>query len=320
MVVVAAHTPCRGGAMDNFSSARHNTEEGASQSAQSCQTYVSSRLAFRVTASWGAQSHNTVVSNRFAFRITASWGAQSHNAVVSSRFVFHGVSNPGTLVVATTKTLSVTLWWCVVVCFTAMRGTACTSHPPQNKNSLAVTPIYHFHFNLYFLKAPLALRWSQAPRHSVTSHAPACAPHVIFYFRCLLESLLDFRSGACRFCATEAATGAFPLFTCLPCPRGCLVVFLYTFLCPVATTTLAVLSELLLSELDSDDVEDVPPLLELVVDELSVSEPSESSDARRSGRQSSSASLVGGCVPYLSPPSSPVVVACPMPSHASLST
>ena len=258
--------------MDDFSSARPNTEEGASQGAQSCQTYVSSRFAFRVTASWGAQSHNTVVSNRFVFRITASWGAQSHNAVVSSRFVFHRVTNPGTSVVPTTSTSSVTLWLCVVVCLAAMRGTACTSHPPQNKNSLAVTPIYHFHFNLYFLKAPLALRWSQAPLHSVTSHAPACAPHIIFYFRCLLESLLDFRSGACRFCASEAATGAFPLFTCLPCPRGCLVVFLYTFLCPVATTTLALLTELLLSELDSDDVEDVPPLLQLVVDELSVSE------------------------------------------------
>ena len=44
---------------------------------------------------------------------------------------------------------------------------------------------------------------------------------------------------------------------------------MYTFLCPVATSTLVLLSELLLSELDSDDVEDVPPLLELVVDELS---------------------------------------------------
>ena len=75
---------------------------------------------------------------------------------------------------------------------------------------------------------------------------------------------LDFRSGACRFCATEAAIGAFPLLTCLPCPRGCLAVFLYTFLRPVATTTLALLSELLLSELDSDDVEDVPPILQLV--------------------------------------------------------
>ena len=65
--------------------------------------------------------------------------------------------------------------------------------------------------------------------------------------------------------------------------------------------TLALLSELLPSELYSDDVEDVPPLLELVVDELSVSEPSDSSDARSSGRQSSSASLVVRCVPYLSP-------------------
>ena len=49
-----------------------------------------------------------------------------------------------------------------------------------------------------------------------------------------------------------------------------LAVFLYTFFCLVATTTLVLLSELLLSELDSDDVEDVPPLLEMVVDELSV--------------------------------------------------
>ena len=49
-----------------------------------------------------------------------------------------------------------------------------------------------------FLKAPLALRSSQAPHHSVTSYAPACAPQVIVYFRCLLESLLDFCSSASR--------------------------------------------------------------------------------------------------------------------------
>ena len=157
--------------MDDFSSARPNTEEGASQGVQSCKTYVSSRFAFRVTTSWGAQSHNTVVSNRFVFWITASWGAQSHNAVVSSRFVFHGVPNPGTWVVPTTSTLSVALWLCVVVCLAAMRGTACTSPPPPPppKNSLTVRPIDHFHFNLHFLKAPLALRWSQAPRHSMHS-------------------------------------------------------------------------------------------------------------------------------------------------------
>ena len=51
--------------MDNFSSARPNTEEGASQGAESCKTYVLSRFAFRVSASWGAQSHNAVLSSRF---------------------------------------------------------------------------------------------------------------------------------------------------------------------------------------------------------------------------------------------------------------
>ena len=44
------------------------------------------------------------------------------------------------------------------------------------------------------------------------------------------------------------------------------MVFLYSFLCPVATTTLVLLSELLRWELDSDEIEDVRPLLELVVD------------------------------------------------------
>ena len=98
--------------------------------------------------------------------------------------------------------------------------------PKKKKHSLGDRPIYHFHFNIHFLKAPLALRWSQAPRHSVTSYALARAPHVIVYFRCLLESLLNFRSGACRFYSNEAATAVFPLFACLACPRGCLAVFL----------------------------------------------------------------------------------------------
>ena len=119
--------------MDDFSSARPNTEEGASQGAQSYKMYVSSRFAFRITASWGARSHNTVVSNHFGFRITASWGAQSNNAVVSSCFLFHGVPNPGTSVVPTTSTSSATLWLCVVVCLAAMCGTACTSHPKKKK-------------------------------------------------------------------------------------------------------------------------------------------------------------------------------------------
>ena len=47
--------------MVDFSSARPNTEEGASEGAQSWKADVSSRFAFRITAPWGAQSHNTVV-------------------------------------------------------------------------------------------------------------------------------------------------------------------------------------------------------------------------------------------------------------------
>ena len=47
--------------MDEFSSARPNTKEGASQGAQSCKAYVSSRFAFWITASWGAQSHNMLL-------------------------------------------------------------------------------------------------------------------------------------------------------------------------------------------------------------------------------------------------------------------
>ena len=40
--------------MDDFSSARPNTEEGALEGAQSCKAYISSRFAFRITESWGA--------------------------------------------------------------------------------------------------------------------------------------------------------------------------------------------------------------------------------------------------------------------------
>ena len=126
---------------------------------------------------------------------------------------------------------------CVVLCVSqqcmALLDT-CTPHP--KKIPLGDTPIYHFHFNLHFLKAPLALCLSQAPRHSATSYAPACAPQVIVYFCCLLKSLLDFRCGACRFCtvdvdeATTAATDAnFPLFACLACPRVAWQSFCTTF-------------------------------------------------------------------------------------------
>ena len=42
-------------------------------------------------------------------------------------------------------------------------------------------------------------------------------------------------------------------------------VFLYTFLCRVATTTLVLMSKMPLANLDFDEVDDVSPLLEEVV-------------------------------------------------------
>ena len=285
------------------------------------------RRTFRHVSRFASPLHGVPSPAIRSFRIVSHFGAPLHGVPNPTMRSFRVVScftvcPIPELRLCQQQVHRLSRYGCALLCVSRQCAEphALPKPPPPKKNFLAVRPIYHFQFNLHFLKAPLALHWSQAPRHSVMSYAPACAPHVIFYFRCLLESLLDFRSGACRFCATEAATGAFPLFACLPCRRGCLAVFLYTFLCPIATTTLALLSELLLSELDSDDVEDIPPLLELVVDELSVSDLFDSSDVPRSGRQSSSASLVGRCGPYLSPPSSHMVVACPMPSSACLST
>ena len=282
------------------------------------------RRAFRHVSRFTPPLHGVPSPTIRSFQIVSRFGSPLHGVpdptMRSFRVIscFMGCQIPE-LRLCQQQVHRLSRYGCVLLCVSRQCAEPHALRTPQ-KNSLVDRPIYHFHFNIHFLKAPLALHWSQAPRHSVASYALACAPHAIVYFRCLLESLLDFRFGACRSCATEAATGAFPLFACLPCPRGCVTFFLYTFLCLVAMTTLALLSELLLSELDSDDVEDVPPLLELVVDELSVSDLFDSLDVRHSGRQSSSASLAGRCVPYLSPPSSPVVVACPVPSSASLST
>ena len=144
MVVVAAHTPCLGwggGGREGLSSARPNTEEGASQGAQCCKAYVSSH---------------------FTFQITASWGAKSQNAVVSSRFVFHGVPNPGTWVVPTTSR-NAKLWLCVIVCLAAICGTTCRMHFAPGKKPPRNRPIYHFHFNFHFLKAPLAQKVATSP-------------------------------------------------------------------------------------------------------------------------------------------------------------
>ena len=100
------------------------------------------------------------------------------------------------------------------------------------------------------------------------------------------------------------------LLACLPVELlGGLFVHLSYF---VVMTTLAMFSELPLSEPNTNDVEDVSPLLECVVDELSMCKPSISLDLRPFGHQSPSASLLRRWVPFWSPFLSPVVVACPV--------
>ena len=107
--------------MDDFSSARPNTEEGASHDAQSCKAYVSSFFV----------SHHRFMGcpvpqyGRFAsFRVSDHHCIPQCGRFESFRVVFHGVPNPRTSVVPTRSTSSVMLWLCVVVCLAAMRGTA----------------------------------------------------------------------------------------------------------------------------------------------------------------------------------------------------
>ena len=225
-----AHTPCRGGPW-TISLRRGPTPKRVPHRVPN-----PARRTFRHVSRFASPLHGVPSPTIRSFRIVSRFGSPLHGVpnptMRSFRVVscFTGCPIPE-LRLCQQQVHRLSRYGCVLLCVSRQCAEPHAPRtPPQHKNSLAVTPIYHFHFNLYFLKAPRALRWSQAPRHSVTSHAPACAPRVIFYFRCLLESLLDFRSGACRFCATEAATSAFPLFTCLACPRGCFVVFLYTFL------------------------------------------------------------------------------------------
>ena len=64
LVVVAAHTPCRGGG-GGTSCVRPDAQEGAPQGAQACEALVSQRFAFRFrfTNSRDAQSRCVVVSH-----------------------------------------------------------------------------------------------------------------------------------------------------------------------------------------------------------------------------------------------------------------
>ena len=142
----------------------------------------------------------------------------------------------------------------------AMRGTACSLHPSKIKLPSGYTHLpLSFQYPFPQGTACIALVPSSPSECNVLCTCLCTSRKRLL--RILLESLLHFRSLTCHYCATEAATGVFQLFACLPCTHRCLTVFLHAFLCRTATTTLALLSELLISELDSDDVEDFPPLL-----------------------------------------------------------
>ena len=169
--------------MDDFSSARPNTKEGASRCPiVQCVRFVTFRVLHhrfmgRLVPQYGCLELLRVSEHRFM-------GCPIPQCGCLSRFVFHRVPNPGTSVMPTTSTSSA-----MVVCYCVSSGNArnCLTHALRTpkKNSPGDRPIYHFYFNFRFLRAPLALRWSQAPSHSVISYAPTCAPQVIIYFRCL---------------------------------------------------------------------------------------------------------------------------------------
>ena len=173
------------------------------------------RRTFRHVSRFTSPLHGVPSPTMQSFRIVSRFGSTLHGVpnptMQSFRVVscFTGCPIPE-LGLCQQQVHRLSRYGCVLLCVSRQCAEPHALRT-QKKNSLADRPIYHFHFNIHFLKAPLALHWSQALRHSVTSYAPACAPHAIVYFRCLLESLPDFRSGACRFCATEAAKGAFPL-------------------------------------------------------------------------------------------------------------
>ena len=136
--------------MDDFSLARPKSEEGASQGAQSCKAYVSSPLAFCITALWGAQSRNTVVSNRFAFRSTTSWGTQSHGHFApfcvsrGAQSRTFGCAN-NTYIVCRAMVLR----YCVSRGNARNQLTHALRTPPK-KNSLGDGPIYDFHYKIHF--------------------------------------------------------------------------------------------------------------------------------------------------------------------------
>ena len=189
MVVVAAHTPCReggGGGAWTISLRRSPTPKRVphrvpnlamrmfhhgSRFASPLHGVPSPRIrSFRIVSRFGAPLHGGPNSTMRSFRVVSCFtGCPIPELRLCQQHV-HRLSRNG----------------CVLLCVSrqcAEPVDACTSHPKKGS-------IDQIHLRLLlqypFLKAQLALHSSQASRHSVTPYAPACAPQVIVYFRCLL--------------------------------------------------------------------------------------------------------------------------------------
>ena len=173
MVVVATHTPCRGGGGAwTISLRRGPTHKRMSHSVPNL-----GMRTFRHVLRFGAPLHGVPNPTMRSFRVVLRFGAPLHGVpnptMRSFRVVscFTGCPIPE-LRLCQQQVHRPSRYGCVIFCVSRQCAEpldAYTSHP--QKNSLGDRPIYHFHFNIHFLKAPLALRWSQAPCHSLM-HLP----------------------------------------------------------------------------------------------------------------------------------------------------
>ena len=156
------------------------------------------------------------------------------------------------------------------------------------------------------------------------------------YFRWRFALLLALAPSGCRFYAFAYAFDGVALLTApLTLPATLLALpgvflpicrcaweatFLPAFLRPDTMITPSSLFEELLAELEVDVLEDdALPLPEPKVDVESEVEWSPLSELVAPGIQSTSSSTLGLCVPYMSPPSSQVVVVCALPSSTLVS-
>ena len=142
MVVVAAHTPCRGGPWT--SSLRH----GPTPKRMPHRVPNPARRAFRHVLRFGSPLHGVSNPRMRSFRVVSRFGSPLHGVPnpkmrsfrVVSRFgsPLHGVPNPRmrsfrVMSCARAVASSVTLWSCVIVCVAALRGQPFRAHSAKEK-------------------------------------------------------------------------------------------------------------------------------------------------------------------------------------------